>query len=239
MNKPRHETWNPVTGCSPVSEGCDHCYARGIALRLRDMGVARYSEGFSVVVHEDVIEKPLHWRDPRIVFVTSMGDLMHPEVPEDFINRVFDVMRRCARHQFQLLSKRPERMAGLCRTIDWPANVWAGTTVENRSFYHRLENLRRVDSAIRFISFEPLLGDVSDVDLTGIHWAAVGGESGPEARPMRIEWARGIRDRCVREGIAFYFKQWGGRHHSSGGRMLDGRTWDQSPDPSGQMRLGL
>ncbi len=235
----KYETWNPVTGCSPVSEGCEHCYARGIALRLRDMGVAKYSEGFSVTVHDDVLEKPLQWRDPRIVFVTSMGDLMHPEVPLDFIIRVFDVMRRCVMHQFQLLSKRPERMAELCRIIDWPANVWAGTTVENRSCYSRLDHLRRVDAVIRFISFEPLLGDVSDVDLTGIRWAAVGGESGPEARPMRIEWARGIRDRCVKEGVAFYFKQWGGRHHSSGGRTLDGRTWDQSPDPSGQMRLGL
>jgi protein gp37 len=235
----KYETWNPVTGCSPVSEGCEHCYARGIALHLRDMGIAKYSEGFSVAVHEDVLDKPLQWRDPRIVFATSMGDLMHPEVPEDFIIRVFDVMRRCVMHQFQLLSKRPERMAELCGTIDWPANVWAGTTVESRSCYSRLDHLRRVDAVIRFISFEPLLGDVSDVDLTGIHWAAVGGESGPEARPMRIEWARGIRDRCVKEGIAFYFKQWGGRHHSSGGRILDGRTWDQSPDPSGQMRLGI
>ncbi len=231
----KHETWNPVTGCSPVSEGCEHCYAKGIALRLKAMGVAKYSDGFSVAVHEDALGIPSGWKKPRIVFVTSMGDLMHPDVRDDFIIRVLDVMRRCDRHVFQLLSKRPERMAELCRRIDWPPNVWAGTTVENRSVYHRLESLRRVGAVVRFISFEPLLSDVSDVDLAGIHWAAVGGESGPDARPMKIEWVRALRDRCIADGISFYFKQWGGAHHSSGGRTLDGRIWDEMPEPSGQL----
>lgn len=231
----KHETWNPVTGCSPVSEGCEHCYAQGIALKLQAMGVAKYSEGFSVAVHEDALGIPPGWKKPRLVFVTSMGDLMHPDVPDDFILRVFNVMRRCDRHVFQLLSKRPERMAELSEVISWPSNVWVGTTVENGKVYHRLDSLRCVNAVVRFVSFEPLLSDVSDVDLTGIHWAAVGGESGPDARPMKIEWVRALRDRCIAEGIAFYFKQWGGAHHSSGGRMLDGRIWDEMPEPSGQL----
>ena len=231
----KHETWNPVTGCSPVSEGCDHCYARGIAMRLKAMGVAKYRDGFSVALHEDALEIPLRWRKPRVVFVTSMGDLMHPEVPDDFVLRVLDVMRRCDRHVFQLLTKRPERMTELSGRIPWPANLWAGTTIENDQVYHRLQSLRSVDAVVRFVSFEPLLSDVSDANLAGIHWAAVGGESGPDARPMKIEWARNLRDKCVREGIAFYFKQWGGAHHSSGGRTLDGRIWDEMPEPSGQL----
>lgn len=231
----KHETWNPVTGCSPVSEGCEHCYARGIALKLQAMGIAKYSEGFTVAVHEDELKKPTHWRKPRLIFMTSMGDLFHPVVPDDFIQRVFDVMRRCDRHVFQILSKRPERMAELSERIPWPVNVWAGTTVENRTLYHRMESLRRVGAVVRFVSFEPLLSDVSDVDLAGIQWAAAGGESGPDARPMKIEWVRALRDRCIAEGIAFYFKQWGGAHHSSGGRLLDGRIWDEMPEPSGQL----
>ena len=233
----KHETWNPVTGCSPVSDGCDHCYARGIALKLQSMGVAKYRDGFSVAVHEDALEIPLRWRKPRVVFVTSMGDLMHPDVQDDFIVRVLDVMRRCDRHVFQILSKRPERMAELSGSVSWPSNVWAGTTIENDSVYHRLPSLRKVNAVIRFVSFEPLLSDVSDADLSGIHWAAVGGESGPDARPMKIEWARALRDKCIAEGISFYFKQWGGAHHSSGGRTLDGRIWDEMPEPSGQLRL--
>ncbi len=231
----KHETWNPVTGCSPVSEGCDHCYARGIALRLQVMGVAKYRDGFSVAVHEDALGEPIHWKKPRLVFMTSMGDLFHPSVSDEFIQRVFEVMRRCDRHVFQLLTKRPERMAELSRRISWPSNVWAGTTVENKKVYNRLESLRCVDAVVRFISFEPLISDVRDVDLAGIHWAAVGGESGPYARPMKIEWARALRDRCVSEGIAFYFKQWGGVHHSSGGRTLDGKIWDEMPEPTGQL----
>jgi protein gp37 len=233
----KHETWNPVTGCSPVSEGCEHCYARGIALNLQSMGVPKYKNGFSVTAHDDALLIPPKWKNPRVIFVTSMGDLMHPDVPEDFILRALEVMRVCDRHVFQLLSKRPERMAGLSGKISWPGNVWAGTTVENRTVYHRLESLRRVNAVTRFVSFEPLLSDVCDVDLTGIHWAAVGGESGPDARPMNIEWVRALRDRCIGECIAFYFKQWGGKHHSSGGRLLDGRVWDEMPDPSGQLHL--
>jgi len=236
-SKWKHETWNPVTGCSPVSEGCKNCYARGIALNLQSMGVPKYINGFSVTVHEDALLTPPKWRNPRIVFVTSMGDLLHPDVPEDFVMRVFEVMRSCDRHVFQLLSKRPERMADLSAGFDWPGNVWAGTSIENRSVYHRLEFLRKVDAVTRFISFEPLLSDVSDVDLTGIHWAAVGGESGSDARPMKIEWVRALRDRCVDDGIAFYFKQWGGEHHSSGGRLLDGKIWDEMPEPTGQLPL--
>ena len=236
-NNWKHETWNPVTGCSPVSEGCDHCYARGIALKLQAMGVDKYRSGFSVAVHEDALEIPLRWKKPRIVFVTSMGDLMHPDVPDDFVMRVLDVMRRCDRHVFQILSKRPERMAEFSGRISWPSKRAAAMASANETDQHSLESLRRVDAGVRFISFEPLLSDVSDADLTGIHWAAVGGESGPDARPMKIEWARALRDRCIAEEISFYFKQWGGAHHSSGGRTLDGRIWDEMPDPSGQLSL--
>jgi len=235
----KHETWNPVSGCSPVSEGCDHCYAKGIALRLKAMGVQKYEQGFDVTLHEDALGKPIHWRKPRLVFMTSMGDLMHPDVPDGFIMRVFDVMRKCDRHAFQLLTKRPRRMAELSGRMSWPSNVWAGTTIESNRVYYRLACLRKVDAVVRFISFEPLLSNVSDADLSGIHWAAVGGESGPEARPMKVEWARVLRDKCVAEGIAFYFKQWGGAHHSSGGRTLDGMIWDEMPDPSGQFKLNL
>jgi len=233
----KFEIWNPVTGCTPVSAGCDHCYARGIALRLQETGVERYALGFDVAVHEDALEKPLQWRKPRLVFMTSMGDLFHPQVPDDFILRVFDIMIRSDRHVFQLLTKRPERMLEISSQMSWPVNVWAGTTVENRQVYHRLDTLRKVPAMMRFISFEPLLDDVSDADLTGIHWAAVGGESGPDARPMKIEWVRSLRDRCVSEGIAFYFKQWGGAHHSSGGLTLDGKIWDEMPEPDGQLSL--
>jgi len=220
-----------------VSEGCDHCYARGIALRLQTMGVERYRLGFRIAMHEDAVESPLHWKKPRLVFMTSMGDLFHSEVTDEFILRVFDVMTRSDRHVFQLLTKRPERMAKLSGKISWPANVWAGTTIENRKVYLRLDILRRIPAVTRFISFEPLLKDVCDADLRGIHWAAVGGESGPDARPMKKEWVRSLRDKCIREGIAFYFKQWGGVHHSSGGRTLDGRLWDEMPEPTGQLHL--
>ncbi len=233
----KHEIWNPVTGCSPVSDGCEHCYAMGIALKLQAMGVDKYRNGFKVAVHEDALRIPAAWKKPRLVFVTSMGDLMHPDVPDEFIIRALDVMRNCDRHVFQLLTKRPERMAEFSGKISWPGNVWAGTTIENRSVYHRLEYLRKVYAVTRFISFEPLLSDVGDVDLSGIHWAAVGGESGPKARLMKIEWARALRDRCTAAGIAFYFKQWGGDNQYSGGRSLDGRIWDEMPDPSGQLSL--
>ena len=238
-------TWNPVTGCDRVSPGCDHCYALRLAGRLKTMGQAKYQRdgdprtsgpGFGVTCHEDEIEAPLRWKKPRLVFVNSMSDLFHPAVPEDVIWRVFSVMAEADRHRFQVLTKRPQRMVELItRWTEYaggegpPGNVWLGTSIENDRYTFRTYPLRATPAAVRFLSLEPLLGPLPSLSLGGIDWVIVGGESGPGARPMHPDWARDIRDRCVAEGIPFFFKQWGGRTPKAGGRLLDGRTWDEMP----------
>ena len=223
-------TWNPVTGCTKVSLGCRYCYAERLAKRLRAMGNANYANGFRVTLHEHMLEVPLKWRTPRMVFVNSMSDLFHEKVPVSFLKRVFDVMHRASHHVFQVLTKRSERLTRLAPELDWPENVWMGVTVEHADYLDRVEHLRATPARIKFLSLEPLLGPMPHVDLAGIDWVIVGGESGPGARPMRAEWATEIRDRCASAGVPFFFKQWGGRNKKKAGRVLDGRTWDEMPE---------
>lgn len=226
-------TWNPLTGCTKVSPGCAHCYAERMAKRLQAMGNSNYAGGFRLTLHEHVLERPLSWRKPETVFVNSMSDLFHEDVPVDFILRVFDVMRRAHWHRFQVLTKRAERLVELDPLLDWPPNVWMGVTVENRRYVHRIDLLRQTGASVKFLSLEPLLGPLPDLGLGGMDWAIVGGESGPGARPMAAEWARDLRDQCTSAGVAFFFKQWDGVQKKRAGRILDGRTWDEMPGEVG------
>lgn len=220
--------WNPVTGCSKISEGCRNCYAERMARRLKAMGAKRYQNGFQVTLHPDLLDAPLKWRKPKKIFVNSMSDLFHQEVPDDFIQQVFKTMNQASHHIFQVLTKRPERVATMAGRLNWTPNIWMGTSVENMRVIERVDHLRQVPARVRFLSCEPLLGPLK-LNLDGIHWVIVGGESGPGARPLDGEWVRGIRDQCIRKGVAFFFKQWGGVQKHRTGRILDGRTWDEMP----------
>ncbi len=222
-------TWNPVTGCTKVSPGCKHCYAERMAHRLQAMGQPNYRHGFELTLQPQMLEAPLHWRSPQTIFVNSMSDLFHGEVPELFIQRVFDVMRRAHWHRFQVLTKRADRLVELAPSIDWPRNVWMGVSVESSAYVHRIDALRRTPAATKFLSLEPLLGPLPDLDLGGIDWVIVGGESGPRARPMAEAWVEDLRDQCRRARVPFFFKQWGGRNKKRAGRELGGRTWDETP----------
>jgi len=222
-------TWNPVTGCSKISPGCKNCYAERMAIRLRAMGAIAYRDGFEVTLQPQQLEVPLHWRKPRTIFVNSMSDLFHPAVPIPFIQQVFDVMRSASWHQFQILTKRSERLADLDRQLDWPSNVWMGVSVERADYAFRIEHLRETHAAIRFLSLEPLLGPLPGLDLRGIDWVITGGESGPHSRPMDGDWVRDIRDQCAAAAVPFFFKQWGGTRKKKTGRLLDGRTHDRLP----------
>jgi len=222
-------TWNPVTGCTKVSPGCKNCYAERLALRLQAMGNRRYRAGFSVTMHRDQLELPLRWRQPKRVFVNSMSDLFHEQVPDEFILAVFNVMARATWHTFQVLTKRADRLARLAPKLEWPANVWQGVSVESSRYFGRIERLRMTPAAVRFLSLEPLLGPLRNLPLTDIDWAIVGGESGPHCRPVRLEWVCEIRDQCRAVGVPFFFKQWGGRTPKAGGRLLDGREWNEMP----------
>jgi protein gp37 len=228
-------TWNPVTGCEKVSPGCAHCYAERFAERFRGVPGHPYEQGFDLRLWHDRLELPLRWKRPRLIFVNSMSDLFHPSVPDEFVLDVFDVMRRAEQHKFQVLTKRPERAASLTERLLWSANIWMGTSVENQRFTIRTRYLRGTGAAVKFLSCEPLLGPL-DLDLSGIDWVIVGGESGPGARPMRFDWARDIKDQCRTADVPFFFKQWGahdergirvGKHRA--GRVLDGQTWDEMP----------
>ena len=226
-------TWNPVTGCTKISPGCKHCYAERMALRLKAMGQHRYRNAFRVTLQDDVVELPLRWKKPRVIFVNSMSDLFHKAIPVEFIQRCFAVMERASQHTFQVLTKRPERAAELADQLPWPSNVWLGTSVENADYTWRIDELRRVPAHVRFLSIEPLLGPIPDLDLEGIHWVIVGGESGPGARSMAEQWVLDIRDRCLAARVPFFFKQWGGVNKKRTGRVLRGRTWDGMPVQSG------
>ena len=232
-------TWNPTTGCDRVSAGCDHCYALTLAKRLKAMGSAKYQNdgdprtsgpGFGVTVHEDTVSAPLRWRQPRVVFVNSMSDLFHARVPTEFVHRVFAVMAATPQHTYQVLTKRSTRLRRLAGELPWPANVWMGVSVESAQVAYRVDDLRAVPAAVRFLSCEPLLGSLTGVDLTGVDWVIAGGESGVNARPARPEWFTDLRDACVGADVPFFFKQWGGRTPKAGGRVLAGRTWDQMPE---------
>ncbi len=231
------ESWNPTTGCTKASPGCAHCWAERMARRLRGMGQERYAHGFRVTTHEDLLERPLHWAKPRLVYVSFMGDLFHQEVPDEFITRVFDVMRRASRHRFHLLTKRPERLAHMSTRLPWPANVWAGATVEDAAHVSRADWLRQTPAALKYLCLEPLLGPVDRLDLTDIGWVILGGESGPGARPLHPDWARSVRDQCLAAGVPFWFKQWGGVRRKETGRALDGREWLQRPQEPGQLTI--
>ena len=228
-------TWNPVTGCTKVSPGCAHCYAETFAERFRGVPGHPYENGFDLQLRPDRLDLPLSWKRGRLIFVNSMSDLFHPDVPDSFIHGVFDTMRRASQHRFQVLTKRPERAAELARALPWTENIWMGTSVENQRWTTRIDALREIPAAVRFLSCEPLLGPLN-LNLTDIHWVIVGGESGPRARPMKEEWADSIRRQCESAAVSFFFKQWGafdchGRRVGKGraGRELHGRTWDQMP----------
>jgi len=224
-------TWNPVTGCTKVSPGCKFCYAERMAKRLQAMGQPRYREGFRTTLQPDLLDAPLGWRKPRRIFVNSMSDLFHEQVPEGFIDDVFQVMERASWHSFQILTKRAERLATLAPRLRWPSNVWVGVSVENQEVVPRIEYLQTVPAAVRFLSVEPLLAPIHNLPLERIDWVIVGGESGPKARPMQPGWVREIRDRCIESRVPFFFKQWGGVRKKRTGRTLDRRTWDQMPAP--------
>lgn len=222
-------TWNPVTGCDKVSPGCDNCYAERMAARLQAMGSARYANGFQLTLHEDKVSEPLRWSKPRLVFVNSMSDLFHPDVPHSFIEDVFAVMTKASRHTFQVLTKRPQRAAKLLAGRTVAQNIWLGTSIETDAYTFRANHLRRIDVPVRFLSCEPLLGPLPSLNLDGISWVIVGGESGPCHRPVDSDWVRHIRDMSVDADIAFFFKQWGGYTPKAGGRTLDGREWTEWP----------
>lgn len=222
-------TWNPLTGCTKVSPGCKHCYAERMALRLQAMGQPNYANGFKLTLHEHVLLAPLSWKKPQMIFVNSMSDLFHKDVPLEFIQRVVEVMRRASWHTFQVLTKRSEVLLALDSEIEWPANVWMGVSVERADYTFRIDHLRQTHAALRFLSLEPLLGPLADLDLGGIDWVIVGGESGPGARPLKEEWVVDIRDQCQYAGVPFFFKQWGGVRKKQTGRILEGRTWDGMP----------
>jgi len=222
-------TWNPFTGCTHISPGCKYCYADRLSHRLQAMGQEKYKNGFALTVHPDTFNDPLHWKKPKRIFVNSMSDMFHEGIPLDAIRSVFDVMRRAYWHQFQILTKRSERLLELSAQFDWTRNIWMGVSVESEKYVCRIDDLRKTGAAVKFLSLEPLLGPLPRLDLTDIHWAIVGGESGPQARPIDAEWVREIQRQCQAAKVAFFFKQWGGRNKKKAGRVLDGRTWDEYP----------
>lgn len=223
-------TWNPVTGCSKISPGCLNCYAERLAKRLQAMGQPNYTHGFKVSLHEHVLGIPFLWRKPAIVFVNSMSDLFHENVPLDFIQKTFDVMQRAAHHKFQVLTKRAERLTEICHLLPWPENVWLGVSIENADYQYRADYLRQTGAHTKFLSLEPLLGPLPALDLQDIDWVIVGGESGPRARPLEENWVLEIKEQCVAAAIPFFFKQWGGVNKKRAGRLLQGRTWDDLPE---------
>lgn len=222
-------TWNPVTGCDKISPGCKFCYAERMAMRLQAMGQRNYRNGFEVTLQPQAVELPLTWKRPRTIFVNSMSDLFHKDIPVKFIQSVFATMNRAHWHQFQVLTKRAERVADLDPVLPWAPNIWQGVSVESSTYVHRIDLLRETHAHVKFLSLEPLLGPLRNLNLKGIHWAIVGGESGPGARPMEESWVLDIRDQCLDAGVPFFFKQWGGVNKKKAGRELEGRTWDDMP----------
>ncbi len=222
-------TWNPLTGCTKVSTGCKHCYAERMALRLKAMGQPNYADGFDLTLHEDALELPLNWKKPQTIFVNSMSDLFHNDVPVEFILKTFEVMSRADWHKFQVLTKRSDRLQELSPILPWKPHIWMGVSVESLRYTSRIDHLRGTGAMIKFLSLEPLLGPLPGLNLEGINWVIVGGESGPGARPMDPSWVLEIRDRCVGARVPFFFKQWGGTKKKKAGRKLEGRTWDDMP----------
>lgn len=230
-------TWNPVTGCTKVSPGCKHCYAERMARRLHAMGQPNYANGFKLTLQPQMLEMPLTWKKPQTIFVNSMSDLFHRDVSLAYIKRVFEVMRQAHWHRFQVLTKRGERLADISIELTWSPNVWIGVSVETERYQHRIDQLRDTGAHTKFLSLEPLLGPLPNLDLHNIDWVIVGGESGPKSRPIDPAWVRDIRDQCEAASVPFFFKQWGGRNKKRAGRLLDGRTWDEMPIDRGGMPL--
>jgi protein gp37 len=237
------KTWNPVTGCSKISLGCRYCYAERMAIRLAGRHGYPADEPFRVTLHRRRLRQPLHWTRPSMIFVCSMSDLFHDDIPDDFIFAILGTIKECTYHTFQILTKRTRRLMDVSRRlVRWPANVWIGATVEARQYKSRIADLSQIDASVRFLSCEPLLEDLEEIDLRGVSWVIVGGESGPRARPMQADWAIGIRDQCIRKKVPYFFKQWGGVRKACAGRTLEGREWNQMPQQScfhgyGQMKL--
>ena len=222
-------TWNPVTGCTKISAGCKHCYAERMAKRLKAMGQPNYRNGFKVTCHPDVLETPMKWKKPQVIFVNSMSDLFHKDIPAQFIDEIFYTMNQTPWHTYQVLTKRSGRLATLASRFNWSSNIWMGVTVEDEDNVKRIDDLRRIPSSVRFLSLEPLLGPLPNLNLEGIDWVIVGGESGPGARPMKKEWAIDIRDQCLKADVPFFFKQWGGVQKKKAGRVLENKTWNDMP----------
>ena len=222
-------TWNPSTGCDALSPGCENCYAERLTRRLKAMGQKKYANGFRLTLHPDTLELPLRWKEPQRIFVNSMSDLFHHQVPLEYIQRVFATMRAASWHQFQVLTKRSGRLLAFSDKIDWPSNVWMGVSVESKRYTPRIDHLRKTGAGTKFLSLEPLLGPLESLDLSGIDWVIVGGESGPGARAMAPEWVTSIRNQCHQARVAFFFKQWGGVQKKRTGRVLEGRTYDDMP----------
>jgi protein gp37 len=222
-------TWNPVTGCTKVSPGCLHCYAERMAKRLQAMGQPNYANGFKVTAHQHMLNIPLKWKKRQTIFVNSMGDLFHEDIPLSFILAVFDVIRQAPIHTFQLLTKRSARLAALNSKLDWPQNLWMGVSIENSDYTYRINHLRQTGAHVKFLSLEPLLGPLSGLNLQGIDWVIVGGESGPHARPIQQDWVINIREQCTQSEVPFFFKQWGGTDKKKNGRLLEGRIWNEFP----------
>ena len=223
-------SWNAVTGCTKISPGCSHCYAERMAKRLQMMGQLKYKNGFKVTLHPDELTRPLAWKKPQIIFVNSMSDLFHEDVPDQFIFQMFDTMQKASWHTFQILTKRSQRLASIAKRLPWPDNIWMGVTVENADYVHRLHDLGKAPCYVRFVSMEPLLGPISRFPYDKIDWVIVGGESGPKARPIEESWVLEIRNQCIKNNIPFFFKQWGGVNKKKAGRLLDGKYWEQTPE---------
>ncbi|WP_243546180.1 DUF5131 family protein [Pseudodesulfovibrio tunisiensis] len=222
-------TWNPLTGCTKISPGCEHCYAETMAKRLQSMHSPNYQNGFKLTLHPQTLGIPTTWKQPRLVFVNSMSDLFHKDVPISFIQKVFFVIQSTPQHTYQVLTKRSKRLREVAKQLEWPKNLWMGVSIENNDYCYRAKNLATVPSAVKFLSLEPLLGPLPDLDLDKIDWVIVGGESGPKARPMQEEWVLTIKNKCIEEKVPFFFKQWGGKNKKKAGRLLEGTTWDEAP----------
>ena len=222
-------TWNPTTGCTKISEGCKHCYAERMAFRLYAMGQEKYSQAFQLRLHSDLLEEPKKWKNGRTVFVNSMSDLFHEHIPIEFIQKVFQTMNECPQHTFQILTKRSQKLFEYDQELPWAKNIWMGVTVESKLHINRIEALRHSGAFVKFLSLEPLLTELPSLNLSGIDWVIVGGESGPGARPMKEEWVLDIQQMCKEQDVAFFFKQWGGKNKKKAGRKLKGRTWDEMP----------
>jgi protein gp37 len=230
-------TWNPVTGCDKISPGCKHCYAERLAHRLQAMGNKNYRNGFELTLQPHMLQHPVSWKSPKRIFVNSMSDLFHDKVPFEYIKRVFGVMNQADWHQYQILTKRAERLEELSNRLDWSPHIWMGVSVESEKYLSRIDHLRRTQAHVKFLSIEPLLGPLGRIDLRGVDWVIVGGESGPGARTMESSWVESVRDQCLRANVAFFFKQWGGVQKSKTGRKLEGRTWDEMPTITGLVEL--